>query len=257
MAGNWKMNLNHLEAIATVQKLAFALRDKDYDAVDIVVLPPFTDLRSVQTLIMGDRYRIGYGAQDLSPHDSGAHTGDVSGGMLAKLACTYVVVGHSERRADHGEDDALVNAKVKAALRHGLTPILCVGEGLDGPPGRRARRAHARPARSGPRRAHPRAGRVARGRVRAGLGDRHRRGRDARRTPKRCAARSAGWSSDRVGSEHRGHAARALRRVGQGRQHRRRSWPSPTSTARWSAARASIRTSSSASAGSPTPRRDA
>ena len=131
MAGNWKMHLNHLEAIATVQKLAFALRDKDFDAVDVVVLPPFTDLRSVQTLVMGDRLRIGYGAQDLSPHDSGAHTGDISGSMLAKLACTYVVVGHSERRADHGEDDALVNAKVHAALRHGLTPILCVGEGLE------------------------------------------------------------------------------------------------------------------------------
>ncbi len=131
MAGNWKMNLNHLEAIATVQKLAFALRDKDFDAVDVVVIPPFTDLRSVQTLVMGDRLRIIYGAQDLSPHDIGAHTGDVSGSMLAKLACTYVVVGHSERRADHDEDDDLVNAKVKAALRHGLIPILCVGEGLE------------------------------------------------------------------------------------------------------------------------------
>ncbi|MEJ7725895.1 MAG: triose-phosphate isomerase, partial [Actinomycetes bacterium] len=131
MAGNWKMHLNHLEAIVTVQKLAFTLRDKDYDAVDVVVLPPFPDLRSVQTLVMGDRLRIGYGAQDLSPHDDGAHTGDVSGSMLAKLACTYVVVGHSERRANHQEDDALVNAKLHAALRHGLVPILCVGEGLD------------------------------------------------------------------------------------------------------------------------------
>ena len=131
MAGNWKMNLNHLEAIATVQKLAFALRDKDFDAVDVVVLPPFTDLRSVQTLVMGDRLRIGYGAQDLSPHDNGAHTGEVSGSMLAKLACTYVVVGHSERRAEHDEDDALVNAKLQAALRNWLTPILCVGEGLE------------------------------------------------------------------------------------------------------------------------------
>ena len=131
MAGNWKMHLNHLEAIVTVQKLAFALRDKDYDAVDVVVLPPFPDLRSVQTLVMGDRLRIGYGAQDLSPHDDGAHTGDVSGSMLAKLGCTYVVVGHSERRANHQEDDALVNAKLHAALRHGLVPILCVGEGLD------------------------------------------------------------------------------------------------------------------------------
>jgi triosephosphate isomerase len=131
MAGNWKMNLNHLEAIAHVQKLAFALADKDYDAVEVAVLPPFTDLRSVQTLVDGDKLKIRYGAQDLSAHDSGAYTGEVSGALLAKLKCTYVVIGHSERRQYHAEDDALVNAKVKAAYRNGLTPILCVGEGLD------------------------------------------------------------------------------------------------------------------------------
>ncbi len=131
MAGNWKMNLNHLEAIALVQKLAFSLRSKELDAVECVVIPPFVDLRSVQTLVDGDKLRIGYGAQDLSPHDSGAYTGDVSGAMLAKLGCSYVLVGHSERRQYHGETDAVVNAKVKAALRHGLTPILCVGEGLE------------------------------------------------------------------------------------------------------------------------------
>ncbi|MFD9216432.1 triose-phosphate isomerase [Streptomyces sp. NPDC087659] len=131
MAGNWKMNLNHLEAIAHVQKLAFALTDKDYDAVDVAVLPPFTDLRSVQTLVDGDKLKITYGAQDLSAHDSGAYTGEISGVMLAKLKCTYAVVGHSERRQYHAESDELCNAKVKAAFRHGLTPILCVGEGLD------------------------------------------------------------------------------------------------------------------------------
>ncbi|MER7817941.1 triose-phosphate isomerase [Streptomyces sp. NPDC096153] len=131
MAGNWKMNLNHLEAIAHVQKLAFALTDKDYDAVDVAVLPPFTDLRSVQTLVDGDKLKIAYGAQDLSAHDSGAYTGEISGAMLAKLKCTYAVVGHSERRQYHAESDELCNAKVKAAFRHGLTPILCVGEGLD------------------------------------------------------------------------------------------------------------------------------
>jgi triosephosphate isomerase len=131
MAGNWKMNLNHLEAIAFVQKLAYSLTDKDYDATEVVVLPPFTNLRSVQTLIDGDRLRVGYGAQDLSPHDSGAYTGDVSGPMLAKLGCGYVVVGHSERRQYHYEDDALVNAKVRAAARHGIVPILCVGESLE------------------------------------------------------------------------------------------------------------------------------
>ncbi|MEV1290673.1 triose-phosphate isomerase [Pseudonocardia sp. NPDC049635] len=131
IAGNWKMNLNHLEAIAVVQKLAFALPDRYLDRVEVVVLPPFTDIRSVQTLIDGDKLRIVHGAQDLSPHDAGAYTGDVSGAMLAKLGCRYVVVGHSERREIHGEDDAVVNAKVLAALRHGITPILCVGEGLD------------------------------------------------------------------------------------------------------------------------------
>ena len=131
MAGNWKMNMNHLEAIALVQKLSFSFSDRDLDAVEAVVLPPFTDIRSAQTVIEGDRVRIGYGAQDLSAHDSGAYTGEISGAMLAKLGCTYVVVGHSERRQYHAEDDAVVNAKVRAAFRHGLVPILCVGEGLE------------------------------------------------------------------------------------------------------------------------------
>src|SRR3954453_1579113 len=127
MAGNWKTNLNHLEAIALVQKLAYTLSDKDFDATEVVVLPPFTDLRSVQTLIDGDRLRLGYGAQDLSPHDSGPYTGDVAGPMLAKLRCGYVVVGHSERREHHHEDDGVVNGKVKAAVRNRIAPILCVG----------------------------------------------------------------------------------------------------------------------------------
>src|SRR4051794_19305880 len=131
IAGNWKMNLNHLEAIALTQKLAFSLKEEHLTAVEVVVLPPFVDLRSVQTLVDGDRLLIGYGAQDLSQHESGAFTGDVSGPMLAKLGCTYVVVGHSERREHHGESDALVNAKVRAAYRHELVPILCVGETLD------------------------------------------------------------------------------------------------------------------------------
>jgi len=129
VAGNWKMNLNHLEAIALVQKLAFALPEKYYDKVEVAVLPPFTDIRSVQTLIDGDRLKMVHGAQDLSPKDAGAYTGDVSGAMLAKLGCRYVVVGHSERREVHGEDDAVVNSKVRAAVRHGIVPILCVGEG--------------------------------------------------------------------------------------------------------------------------------
>jgi triosephosphate isomerase (TIM) len=131
MAGNWKMHENHLEAIALVQKLAFTLTSKDYDFVEVAVLPPFTALRSVQTLIDGDKLRITYGAQDLSPFDSGAYTGDVSGPMLAKLGCHYVLAGHSERRRYHHESDELVNAKVQAALRSGLTPILCLGESLE------------------------------------------------------------------------------------------------------------------------------
>jgi triosephosphate isomerase (TIM) len=131
MAGNWKMNLNHLEALALVQKLAFSLTDEDYDAVEVAVLPPFTGIRSVQTLVDGDKYRIVYGAQDVSPHAPGAHTGDIAAEMLARLGCSYVVIGHSERRADHGEEDTLVNAKVKAALAAKLVPILCVGEPLE------------------------------------------------------------------------------------------------------------------------------
>ncbi|OBJ09780.1 triose-phosphate isomerase [Mycobacterium sp. 1465703.0] len=131
IAGNWKMNLNHFEAIALVQKIAFALPDKYYDKVDVAVLPPFTDLRSVQTLVDGDKLRLTYGGQDLSEHDSGAYTGDISGAFLAKLGCTFVVVGHSERRTYHHEDDAVVAAKTAAALKHELTPIVCIGEHLD------------------------------------------------------------------------------------------------------------------------------
>jgi len=130
MAGNWKMNYTHLEAIALVQKLAFMLTGKDFDATEVAVLPPFTALRSVQTLVAGDKLRIRYGAQDISEHDRGAYTGDVSGLMLAKLGCAYVLTGHSERRQYHGEDDAVVNAKTVAALRSGITPIVCVGEDL-------------------------------------------------------------------------------------------------------------------------------
>ncbi|MCT1618329.1 triose-phosphate isomerase [Janibacter hoylei] len=133
MAGNWKMNLDHLQGTHLVQKLDWTLRDAKHDpaSVEVAVLPPFTDLRSVQTLVEGDRLALRYGAQDVSPHDSGAFTGDVSGAFLAKLGCTYVVVGHSERREGHGESDELVASKAVAAYRHGLVPIVCVGEGLE------------------------------------------------------------------------------------------------------------------------------
>ena len=129
--GNWKMHNNHFEAIALTQKLGWGLKDKDYVAADIVVLPPFTALRSVQTLIDGDKLRLRFGAQDVSPHEDGAYTGDISARMLAKLRCEFVLAGHSERRHYHHEDDAVVNAKVRAVLGRGMTPVLCVGEPLE------------------------------------------------------------------------------------------------------------------------------
>ena len=133
MAGNWKMNLNHQEAALLVQKLSWTLSDKrhDYAKVEVVVVPPFTDLRSVQTMVDGDRLSLKYGAQDVSTQDSGAYTGEISASMLAKLGCSYVVVGHSERREMHAETDEVVNAKAHRALAASMTPIVCVGEGLD------------------------------------------------------------------------------------------------------------------------------
>ena len=133
MAGNWKSNLNHQEAVVLVQKLAWTLSDKrhDYARCEVVVVPPFTDLRSVQTLVDGDRLSIRYGAQDVSTHDGGAYTGEISAAMLARLGCSYVVVGHSERREYHAESDAVVNAKAIATLSAEMTPIVCVGEGLE------------------------------------------------------------------------------------------------------------------------------
>ena len=131
IVGNWKMNLNHLEAIALVQKIAFSLPDKYFAKVDVAVLPPFTDIRSIQTMVDGDKLKVRYGAQDISKFDSGAYTGEVSGPMLAKLGCSYVTVGHSERREYHDETDELVNGKVKAALKNDIAPILCIGEKLE------------------------------------------------------------------------------------------------------------------------------
>jgi triosephosphate isomerase len=133
MAGNWKSNLNHQEAVVLVQKLAWTLQDKKHDPEksEVAVLPPFTDIRGVQTLVDGDRLTIRYGAQDVSEHDGGAYTGEISPAMLAKLGCSYVVVGHSERREYHGETDAVVNTKAVRTLAAEMTPIVCVGEGLD------------------------------------------------------------------------------------------------------------------------------
>jgi triosephosphate isomerase len=130
IAGNWKMNLDHLQAIAFVQKLAWSLKDAkhDFNAVEVSVFPPFTDLRSVQTLVSADKLPIAFGGQDVSEHESGAYTGEISATFLSALECRYVIIGHSERRTLHGESDAQVAAKVQAALANNLSPIICVGE---------------------------------------------------------------------------------------------------------------------------------
>lgn len=130
IAGNWKMNLDHLQAIAFVQKLAWSLKDADhdFDSVEVAVFPPFTDLRPVQILVDSDKLPLKYGAQDLSKFDSGAYTGEISGQFLKQLDCDYVIVGHSERRTLHGETDADIAAKSAAAVKHGVAPIICVGE---------------------------------------------------------------------------------------------------------------------------------
>lgn len=133
IAGNWKMNLDHLQAVALVQKLHWTLKDAGHEngSVEVAVFPPFTDLRTVQTLIDADTIPFALGAQDVSTHDSGAYTGEVSGSFLAKLDCRYVIIGHSERREYHAETDEVVAAKAKAAIRHGLVPVICVGETLE------------------------------------------------------------------------------------------------------------------------------
>jgi len=132
IAGNWKMNLDHLQSIAFVQKLAWTLKDANHDfgadGAEVVVFPPFTDLRSVQTLIAADKLDVRFGGQDLSEHESGAYTGEISGAFLSALDCRYVLVGHSERRTMHGETDEQLSRKVAAAIKHGLVPVLCVGE---------------------------------------------------------------------------------------------------------------------------------
>ncbi len=222
MAGNWKMNLNHQEAVVLVQKLAWTLADKkhDYGKVEVVVLPPYTDIRSVQTLVDGDRLSVKYGAQDVSAHDSGAYTGEISAGQLAKLGCSYVCVGHSERRQYHAETDELVSAKAHKALAAGMTPIVCVGEGLE------VRQAgehvpHCMAQVEGSLAGFTaRAGGRAGDRLRAGLGDRHGRGRDAGRRPGgvRGDPRPGPGGVRRRGC---GRRTRPLRRLCEGRQRRR------------------------------------
>ena len=193
------MNLNHFEAIALVQKIAFALPDKYFDKVDVTVIPPFTDLRSVQTLVDGDKLRLTYGAQDLSQHDSGAYTGEISGAFLAKLGCTFVVVGHSERRTYHHEDDALVAAKAAAAFRHGLIPIVCIGEHLEVREAGNHVEYNVDPVARLAGRSDRRADRRRGDRLRAGVGHRHRPGGQRRRRPGgvRRDPRRAGRAGDR------------------------------------------------------------
>ncbi len=130
IAGNWKMNLDHLQAVAFVQKLHWTLKEAKHDngSVEVAVFPPYTDLRTVQTLLDADKIDFALGGQDLSAHDSGAYTGEISGQFLAKLDARYVIIGHSERRQFHHETDEVIAAKTQAALRHGLVPVICVGE---------------------------------------------------------------------------------------------------------------------------------
>jgi triosephosphate isomerase len=131
ISGNWKMHHNHFEAISTVQKLAYLLHKDDYEVVDVSVHPPFTDLRSVQTVLEADEIPIALGAQHCHWEEKGAFTGEISPAFLAKLNVTYVITGHSERRELFGETDEMVNTKAKAILKWGMTPIICCGETLE------------------------------------------------------------------------------------------------------------------------------
>jgi triosephosphate isomerase len=197
IAGNWKLNLDHLQAIAFVQKLAWSLSDAKHDpsTVEVAVFPPFTDIRSVQTLVAADKLPIAYGAQDVSEHESGAYTGEISATFLRALECGYVIVGHSERRTLHNETDEQIAGKVAAAVQQNVVPVICVGETSEdlekhGPSAVRSRRtAEGRPVEDLVDRRHRRG-------LRARVGYRFRPGGHARAGGERCRSSARGHPRD-------------------------------------------------------------
>ena len=190
ISGNWKMHHNHFEALATVQKLSYNLTEADYDAVDVSVHPPFTDLRTLQTWIENEKdVELLLGAQNCHWEEKGAFTGEVAPSMLAKLNVTYVIAGHSERRELFGETDEDVNRKVKAILAAGMTPIMCCGETLEEREAGQTEDKVTGQVRGRTRRSEARRRRRPRHRLRAHLGHRHRQGRLARGRPGRVRPR--------------------------------------------------------------------
>ena len=237
IAGNWKMNLNHFEAIALVQKIAFSLPDKYFDKVDVTVIPPFTDLRSVQTLVDGDKLRLTYGAQDLSQHDSGAYTGEISGAFLAKLGCTFAVVGHSERRTYHARGRRAGRRQGRRGAQARPDPDRLHRRGPGDPRGRRPRRAttstQLRGSLAGLSAEQIAASVIAYEPVWAIGTGRVASAADAQEVCAAIRTELGELATPAIADTRAG----ALRRLGQRQERRRDRRPGRTSTARWSAAR--------------------